>query len=50
MSPREMEKNKEKSMEELGMALKGSTDILLSDLGIDHISVDEVHNFRKIFQ
>lgn len=34
----------------IGSAQKYVTDVMLSDLGIDHISVDEVHNFRKIFQ
>ena len=44
------EKSKEKYDEILGNAQKYVTDIMLSDLGFDHISVDEVHNFRKIFQ
>lgn len=34
----------------VGNAQKFVTDVMISDLGIDHVSVDEVHNFRKIFQ
>jgi len=34
----------------VGSAQKYVTDVMISDLGIDHISVDEVHNFRKIFK
>jgi len=44
------EKTKEKYDEILGNAQKYVTDVMFSDLGFDHISVDEVHNFRKIFQ
>lgn len=33
-----------------GHATKYATDIKITDLGIDHLSVDEVHNFRKVFQ
>ena len=43
------EKQKAKLQEALGEATKFSSDILFSDLGIDHLSVDEVHNFRNIF-
>jgi len=50
MTQREIEKNYQKIKEELGKSLKGSTDIYFNDLGFDHISVDEVHNFRKVFQ
>lgn len=46
---REAEKQSEKVNEMAGVAQKYATDVMLSDLGIDHISVDEVHNFRKIF-
>lgn len=34
----------------VGRAQYKAGDIMISDLGFDHISVDEVHNFRKIFQ
>jgi 16S rRNA G966 N2-methylase RsmD len=34
----------------VGQAQKYATDIMFTDLGIDHISVDEVHNFRKVFK
>lgn len=34
----------------VGNAQKFVTDVMISDLGVDHVSVDEVHNFRKIFQ
>lgn len=47
---RKAEETKGKVDEILGRAQKYVTDIMLSDLGIDHISVDEVHNFRKVFQ
>lgn len=47
---RAKEGQKNKFDEILGNAQKYVTDIMISDLGIDHISVDEVHNFRKIFQ
>ena len=47
---RAKEGQKNKYDEILGNAQKYVTDIMLSDLGFDHISVDEVHNFRKIFQ
>lgn len=50
MTEREREKNKSKVMEQMGATMKGSTDITVKDLGIDHISVDEIHNFRKVFQ
>lgn len=33
-----------------GHAQRFAKDIMISDLGIDHISVDEVHNHRKVFQ
>lgn len=39
-----------KMTEILGRAQYKAGDVMLKDLGIDHISVDEVHNFRKIFQ
>lgn len=42
-------KEAEKIDEIAGIAQKFATDVMLSDLGIDHISVDEVHNFRKVF-
>jgi len=42
-------KAEEKIDEIAGVAQKFATDVMLSDLGIDHISVDEVHNFRKVF-
>lgn len=44
------ETQQQKYDEILGNAQKYVSDIMLSDLGIDHISVDEVHNFRKVFQ
>lgn len=44
------EKKSEKYDEILGNAQKYVTDVMISDLGFDHVSVDEVHNFRKIFQ
>jgi len=44
------EKSAEKMEEIIGKALSYATDTMFSDLGFDHISVDEVHNFRKIFQ
>ena len=47
---RKSEEKKGGVEEILGRAQKFITDVMLSDLGIDHISVDEVHNFRKIFQ
>jgi len=47
---REGEVAKTKNEEILGNAQKYVTNTMLSDLGFDHISVDEVHNFRKIFQ
>lgn len=50
MTEREREKNRDKIEEELGRALRGQTDVSFTDLGFDHISVDEVHNFRAIFQ
>lgn len=50
LTPREIEQAKEKVQEVLGQSLRGSTDVLMRDLGIDHVSVDEVHNFRKVFQ
>lgn len=34
----------------MGAALKYAGDINFSELGFDHISVDEVHNHRKVFQ
>lgn len=43
------EKESSKIEEITGIAQKFATDVMLSDLGIDHISVDEVHNFRKVF-
>ena len=39
-----------KIQEIVGKAQYKAGEIMISDLGIDHISVDEVHNFRKIFQ
>ena len=47
---RAKEGQKNKYDEILGNAQKYVTDVMLSDLGFDHVSVDEVHNFRKIFQ
>lgn len=47
---RAKEGQKNKFDEILGNAQKYVTDVMLSDLGFDHVSVDEVHNFRKIFQ
>lgn len=47
---RNREKDREKIQEELGKALRGQSEISFTDLGFDHISVDEVHNFRKVFQ
>lgn len=44
------EKQKSKTEEILGHAQKYVSDVMISDLGIDHVSVDEVHNFRKVFQ
>lgn len=48
------ERGKQKTLgqydEIIGNAQKYVTDIMFSDLGFDHVSVDEVHNFRKIFQ
>ena len=44
------EKTKNVYDEIAGNAQKYVTDIMISDLGFDHISVDEVHNFRKVFQ
>jgi hypothetical protein len=44
------EKKKNEVDEILGQAQKYVTDTMISDLGFDHISVDEVHNFRKVFQ
>ena len=39
----------DKMQVETGKALRHSTDINFTDLWFDHISVDEVHNFRKVF-
>ena len=50
ISPRSAEQNKEKTQTILWASLRWATDINISDLWIDHISVDEVHNFRKVFQ
>jgi hypothetical protein len=44
------EKTKDVYDEIAGNAQKFVTDTMISDLGFDHISVDEVHNFRKVFQ
>lgn len=44
------EKQSQEYDEIVGNAQKYVTDIMLTDLGFDHVSVDEVHNFRKIFQ
>lgn len=44
------EGEKAKIDEIAGQAQRFAKDILMSDLGIDHISVDEVHNHRKVFQ
>lgn len=44
------EKTKNEYDEIAGNAQKYVTDVMISDLGFDHISVDEVHNFRKVFQ
>jgi len=49
-SARQKETEKSKIQEIVGKAQYKAGDINISDLGIDHISVDEVHNFRKIFQ
>jgi len=43
-------KQQEKFTEILGKAQSKAGNVALSDLGFDHLSVDEVHNFRKIFQ
>lgn len=50
LTEREREKDREKIQEELGKALRGQSEVSFTDLGFDHISVDEVHNFRKVFQ
>lgn len=47
---RQEEIQKSKIQEIVGKAQYKAGDINITDLGIDHISVDEVHNFRKIFQ
>lgn len=44
------EEQKDKIDEIAGHAQRFAKDIMISDLGIDHISVDEVHNHRKVFQ
>jgi hypothetical protein len=44
------EEGQGKIQEIMGAALKYAGDINFSDLGFDHISVDEVHNHRKVFQ
>lgn len=49
-SKRGAEKTKSAYDEIAGNAQKYVTDVMIKDLGFDHISVDEVHNFRKVFQ
>lgn len=48
------DRQKEEEMGKLGSfvgkAQKKANSIYFTDLGIDHLSVDEVHNFRKVFQ
>lgn len=50
LTERQREKDRQKIEEELGKALRGQSEVSFTDLGFDHISVDEVHNFRKVFQ
>lgn len=47
---RSSEKKDDELQQILGNAQRYATDVMFSELGIDHISVDEVHNFRKVFQ
>jgi len=49
-SERSAAKQQEKLTEIIGKAQSKAGNVALSDLGFDHLSVDEVHNFRKIFQ
>lgn len=47
---RAAEKQGGKIIEVVGRAQRFVTNVMLTDLGIDHVSVDEIHNFRKVFQ
>jgi hypothetical protein len=47
---RAAEKAKGKLTEIIGKAQSKAGNVLIADLGIDHLSVDEIHNFRKVFQ
>lgn len=47
---RSVAKQQEKLTEIIGKAQSKAGNVMLRDLGFDHLSVDEVHNFRKIFQ
>lgn len=48
-------RNKESAVEKaegdlaLGIKTRAKTEVFLEDLGVDHITVDEIHNFKNIF-
>lgn len=49
-SPRQIESEKEKIQKMLGMSAQTKEGaVFFEDLGIDHITVDELHNFKNIF-
>ena len=47
-SQREQEKEKQKTEQKAGQAQRGA-EIFVEDLGIDHLTVDEAHNFKNVF-
>ena len=49
-SKRQIEKEKEKLEKQLGISAKAKEGaVFFEDLGIDHITVDELHNFKNVF-
>ena len=42
--------NQKEDIEEIVGRLQGDPELSFDKLGIDHLSVDEIHNFRKVFK
>lgn len=47
-SQREQEKEKQKTDQKAGQGQRGA-EVFVEDLGIDHLTVDEAHNFKNVF-
>jgi hypothetical protein len=44
------DEQKKEDIEEIVGKLQGNPELSFDKLGIDHLSVDEIHNFRKVFK